>query len=62
VIGHPPDALFEEMAELADRFHWSRGELMTLTHHERRRWLREAARLEARDRARALHPEDQPWR
>jgi hypothetical protein len=61
VIGHPPDALFEEMAELADRFHWSREELMTLTHHERRRWLREVARIEARERAQALEEESQPW-
>jgi hypothetical protein len=44
VIGHPPDALFEEMAELAGRFHWSRDQLMSLTHHERRRWLRELER------------------
>jgi hypothetical protein len=61
VIGHPPDALFEEMAELADRFHWSREELMTLTHHERRRWLREVARIEERERAQALEEESQPW-
>jgi hypothetical protein len=59
VIGHPADALFEEMAELAARFHWARDELMSLTHHERRRWLRELSRIEARERA--LEPEDQPW-
>jgi hypothetical protein len=58
VIGHPADALFEEMAELADRFHWSRDELMSLTHHERRRWLREVTRIEARD----LAPQEEPWR
>jgi hypothetical protein len=61
VIGHPADALFEEMAELAARFHWPREELMTLTHHERRRWLREVARIEARERAQTLEPQDQPW-
>jgi hypothetical protein len=48
VIGHPPDALFAEMAELAQQFHWPADQLMGLTHHERRRWLREAARIEAR--------------
>lgn len=59
MIGHPTDALFEEMAELAARFHWARDELMSLTHHERRRWLRELSRIEARERT--LEPEDQPW-
>lgn len=62
MIGHPANALFEEMAELADRFHWSREELMSLTHHERRRWLGELARIEARERARELEPQDEPWR
>ena len=61
MIGHPADALFEEMAELAERFHWSREELMTLTHHERRRWLREVARIDARERARLLEPEAPTW-
>ena len=60
MIGHPTDALFEEMAELAARFHWPRDELMSLTHHERRRWLREVARIEAREAAR--QPElEEPW-
>jgi hypothetical protein len=61
VIGHPADALFEEMAELAERFHWSRDELMDLTHHERRRWLHEVDRLTARERARSLAEQEQPW-
>jgi Phage P2 GpE len=61
VIGHPADALFEEMADLAARFHWSREELMSLTHHERRRWLREAARIEAREAAREVEAQDGPW-
>jgi len=61
VIGHPADALFAEMAVLADRFHWSRDELMTLTHHERRRWLREVAGIEAREHARALEGQDPVW-
>lgn len=45
MIGHPEDALFTEMADLASRFHWSHDQLMALSHHERRRWLREADRL-----------------
>jgi hypothetical protein len=47
VIGHRADALFAEMAELAAEFHWPRDEIMRLTHHERRRWLREVERARA---------------
>jgi uncharacterized protein DUF6760 len=56
VIGHPPDALFGEMADLAQQFHWPADQLMGLTHHERRRWLREVARLEARAATAAQEP------
>jgi hypothetical protein len=58
VIGHPADALFEEMAELAARFHWPHDQLMNLTHHERRRWLREVARIDAREQA----LQEESWR
>jgi hypothetical protein len=44
VIGHLPDALFAEMAHIARHFHWSRSEVAALTHHERRRWVREIDR------------------
>lgn len=47
MIGHPSDALFEEMAYLAWQAHWQHHELMSLTHHERRRWVREFQRLAA---------------
>jgi hypothetical protein len=48
VIGHPLDALFGEMAELGLRFHWPPDQLMSLTHDERRNWLRELSRIDAR--------------
>lgn len=56
MIGHLQDALFEEMADLAREFHWPPDQLMTLTHHERRRWLREVERIRAQ-----AAPEEVPW-
>ena len=37
---YPVNALYEEMAFIAHHFHWSRDQLMTLEHRERRRWCR----------------------
>jgi hypothetical protein len=51
VIGHPPDALFAEMAYLARHFHWPRDEVVALTHHERRRWVQEVGRGMSEDGA-----------
>ena len=33
------------MAFIAFHFHWSRGEVMTLEHRERRRWVREISSI-----------------
>lgn len=49
MIGHPSDALFEEMAYLARLAHWPHDQLMNLTHGERRRWVREFERFEPRE-------------
>jgi hypothetical protein len=40
-----PEHLFEEMAELADRFHWSPDVLLELEHRDRRRFLEGARAL-----------------
>jgi hypothetical protein len=47
MIGHPPDSLFGEMAYLAWVAHWPHDQLMSMTHDERRRWLREFDRIAA---------------
>lgn len=57
MIGHRSDALFEEMAYIAMGFHWPHDQVMGLTHHERRRWVRELTRhAEA-----AASEGQQPW-
>jgi hypothetical protein len=40
------DLAFHEVAYLACRMHWTRTELLSLDHRERRRWVREVAALE----------------
>jgi hypothetical protein len=45
VVGYPLARLHEEMAYIAYHFHWSRAEVMTLEHAERRRWAREISVL-----------------
>ena len=48
VIGHPSERLFEEVAYVAYHFHWPHAEVMALDHIERRRWVAEIARINAR--------------
>jgi hypothetical protein len=43
--GYPLTQLYQEMAFIAYHFHWSNEELMTLEHHERRRWCREISSI-----------------
>jgi hypothetical protein len=45
MMGYPSDRLFEEVAHLALHFHWPHDEIMALDHLERRRWVREIARI-----------------
>ena len=44
------DRLHEEIAYIAYHFHWQRGEILDLEHHERRRWVREIADINTRAR------------
>jgi hypothetical protein len=45
---YPSDRLHEEVAYLAFHFHWSRQEVMQLSHQERQRWVVEVARINQR--------------
>ncbi|WP_327065024.1 hypothetical protein OG500_04400 [Kitasatospora sp. NBC_01250] len=40
--------LYEEVAYIAYHFHWQRDAVLDLTHDERRRWVREIARINTR--------------
>lgn len=42
---YPRDRLYQEMAFLAYYLHWSREEVMTLDHAQRRRWCQEVSAI-----------------
>ncbi|MFN6067834.1 MAG: DUF6760 family protein, partial [Pseudanabaena sp.] len=41
IIGYPSERLYEEVAFIAFYFHWSREDILNLTHTERLRWVNE---------------------
>lgn len=43
--GYPSDRLHEEVAYLSYYLHWPYEQVMSLDHHERRRWVEEVARM-----------------
>ncbi|MFM7602419.1 MAG: DUF6760 family protein [Pseudanabaena sp.] len=45
VVGYPSERLYEEVAFIAFYFHWSREDILSLTHAERLRWVNEIMRL-----------------
>ncbi len=45
---YPSERLAEEVASIAHYFHWSYDEIMSMDHHERQRWVEEAARFNQR--------------
>lgn len=42
---YPLDHLYREMGFLSYYLHWSRAEILTLEHGERRRWCKEVSRI-----------------
>jgi hypothetical protein len=40
------DRVYQEVAQLGQRVHWTHGELVSLDNHERRRWLRTVLALD----------------
>ena len=47
-LGYPSDDLFEEVAYIAYHFHWPYGQIMSLEHQDRRRWVAEIAKINRR--------------
>ncbi len=45
---YPSEQLSEEVASIAHAFHWSYDEIMSMDHHERQRWVGEAAKIAQR--------------
>jgi hypothetical protein len=48
VIGYPLEWVYREVAYLGQRVHWTHEELLSLDHLERRRWVTEVMRAEAK--------------
>jgi hypothetical protein len=47
-VGYPLETLYEEVAFIAYHFHWPHGEVLTLEHAERRRWVKEISEINTR--------------
>jgi hypothetical protein len=47
-VSHPQDALHRELAFVAYHFHWSRDEVLDLSHAERARWVAEISAIHER--------------
>jgi hypothetical protein len=46
IVGYPLDQIYQEVAYLGARVHWTHEELLNLDHAERQRWLQEVTKLE----------------
>ena len=46
IVGYPLDRVYQEVAYLGSRVHWTHEELLNLDHAERQRWLQEVMKLE----------------
>jgi len=47
-VSYPLDRLLQEVAFVTYHFHWSREEVLELTHAERHAWVREINRIHER--------------
>jgi hypothetical protein len=45
MIGYPSQGLYEEVAFIAYYLHWPHEQIMSLEHHDRRRWVAEVSRI-----------------
>jgi hypothetical protein len=42
-VSYPLENIFKEVAFLAYHFHWSRGDLLDMTHRERHVWVKQVS-------------------
>ena len=47
-MSYPLDQLHQEVAYIAYHFHWGAEDLLTMSHPERQRWVREIATINER--------------
>jgi hypothetical protein len=45
IVSYPLENVFKEVAFLAYHFHWSREELLLMTHKERHQWVKEVSEI-----------------
>ncbi len=46
-ISRPPEILYREAADIANQFHWTRSDIMTMTARERSIWLSQIVRIQS---------------
>jgi hypothetical protein len=47
-VTYAPERIYEEVAYVAYHFHWSQDEILDLEHTERRKYVEQIGRLNAR--------------
>jgi hypothetical protein len=45
IVSYPLEKIYQEVAYIAYHFHWSRDEIMDMTHSERRLWVNEISKI-----------------
>ncbi len=45
IVGYPLDDLYEEVAFVAYHFHWSLGDILSLEHGDRQRFIKEISTI-----------------
>lgn len=50
IAGYPLERIYEEVAYIADAFHWSSEEILEMPHWERIRWCKEIDALRGKSR------------
>lgn len=43
VLSYLPEDIYREIAYIAYHFHWAKSDVMSMTHHERKIWIKEIA-------------------
>ena len=46
ILGYPLDWVYQEVAVLSMRVHWTHDDVLNLDHAERRRWIEEILKVE----------------
>ena len=46
IVGYPLDWVYQEVAVLSMRTHWTYDDVLSIDHAERRRWIEEIKKLE----------------